>query len=400
MNNDIKPYLFLFLIPIVSLSCSSQKQLEETTIEYKLVVKDNKTFILDEETAFDDIDGKYIEIDNKGYYSFFNRKNHSLYFYEYATGKLYHQIKLAKEGPDQIEIPYYFFEYWVHDFDNVFINTLAYQYRINKEGKVLKRIKEKREGSFFNKKNFSFDAATSYENGKLYTSAGSLIPLEGDTSWRRAIYDFDKDAYEKEYVNERILVADYDEKLRKLRDMSRTGGVSSLPIYFAGSHANLYGTTAINDSLYLFSNAEFKQAFYAGDPNIKVTDLDGFFNKTKVENLEGGGVRIGPKVIQPAFYNAIFHSPDKIYVYRILIHGTKPYINPESNKEEPKIIGASLVIFNTDSKNSATVELPVEQISLGYNNSDIFVSKEGIHFPVKETESEEEKSYYLYAIER
>lgn len=391
-------HLVALLLIFILHSCGNTSgETENSKVEYRLISQPDKSFELDYETAFDQIDGKYVEIDGTGYYTFFNRKNNSLYFYNYESGELYHRTQMSKDGPDAIEYPYYFFDYYVHDFDNIFINTIAFYYRINKDGKVLKRIKSQ-QGDFFTKKDIAIDGATTYANGKLYCGLRVLVPEEGDTSWLRTIYDFENEVFEKVYVDESLLVPNYEEKAEKTREMAKTGGVSTLPSFFVGNEKQLFASSAINDSIYYFEGTDFKKAYYAGDPEIETTNLEGYFNKTKVETFEGGGVSIGPKAIQPAFYTDMLVTPDYRYVYRILIHGTKAKVVPDSDREVPEVFGATLVIFDTQTKTSSKINLPIDELNLSFYSQDVFVSNQGIHFPVKETESESIKSYKVISI--
>lgn len=380
-------------------SCGGSREAEEAKeVVYTLIEQPNKEFELDYETAFDQIDGRYVEIDGAAYYTFFNRKNSSLYFYEYESGELYHQTKMSKDGPDAIEYPYYFFDYYVHDFDNIFINTMAFYYRINKDGEVLKRIKPDDTSNFFSRKNIAIDGAMAYKDGKLYCGIRLSVPAEGDTSWLRTVYDFENETFEKEYVDERLLMPNYDEKVKRTREMAKTGGVSSVSTFFAGNAGEVYGSSAINDSIYHFVGTDYKGAYYAGDPEVEVTNLEGYFNKTKIETFEGGGISIGPKAIQPAFYTEMLSTPDNRYIYRILIHGTKAKIDEGSDKERPEVFGATLTIFDTLTKTAGKINLPVEELGITYYSTDVFVSRRGIHFPNKDIESESLKSYKVYSV--
>lgn len=80
------------------------------------------------------------------------------------------------------------------------------------------------------------------------------------------------------------------------------------------------------------------------------------------------------------------------------MHGTKPTIDLESDKEVPKVIGVSLVIFDTESKKSGHIELPKDVAEQLLYASDVFVSEAGIHFPVKEIKSENEKAYRVFQV--
>lgn len=394
MNNKVKVLALILMLALYS--CGGTKEETTEAVIYELTELEAKVFDLDNETAFDQIRPQYSVINGERYYHFFNRKNSSLYFYNYQSGELIHQVKLSSEGPDEVLYPYGFFEYWVHDFENIFINTMQFYYRINKDGKVIKRIKAL-ESFSWEKPLLSLDGTTTFENGRLYTARKVMVTPEGDTSWLRTSYDWEKGDFEKNYLDERQIVIDFEEKAERIREMSKTGGVTSLTFHYAGDHQNLYSSSVINDSLYYFQEGEFIGAYFAGVPEIKSTDLDGYFTLSIVTEFKGG-VSIGPNPTQPPHFTRILESPDKRYIYRVLVHGTKPRVDPESNKEVPKVFGASLVIFDTQTKTSGSIDLPQDMAENLLYASDMFVSEEGIHFPVREVESENEKAYRLFKV--
>ena len=398
MKNSVNTLLIVLLFILSACGTSSNKESEAGNVSYELTQLEDKVFMLDDETSVDGIYAKYVVVDGVGYYSFFNRPNRHLYFYNYKTGEIAHKIKLAADGPNEIIYPYGFFEYWVHDFDNIFVNTMQFYYKINKEGEVLKRVKSHENFSFSDSR-LSLDASTTFKDGKLYTSNTSFVTAEGDTSWLRANFDFEKGEVEKYYLDERTILPDFEEKAERTREMAKTGGITSLAFFFAGNDQNLYGTSQISDSLYYFENSEFKETYFAGDPEIKSTDLDGFFMLSIVTRTENS-VSIGPNPTQPPhFVGNLYTSPDKQMIYRVLVHGTKPRINPETNKEEPKIFGASLIVFDTKTKKSGVIKLPEELINqVALNNA--FVTEEGIHFSLKEANSESEKVYKVVKVSK
>ncbi|WP_339606677.1 DUF4221 family protein [uncultured Roseivirga sp.] len=396
MKTTITPLLLTFLLIVTACGTSSNKESEAGNVSYELTQLEDKVFMLDDETSVDGIQAQYVVVDGVGYYSFFNRPNRHIYFYNYKTGEIAYKVKLAADGPNEIIYPYGFFEYWVHDFDNIFVNTMQFYYKINKEGEVLKRVKS-HENFSFNDSRLSLDASTTFKDGKLYTSNTSFVTAEGDTSWLRANYDFEKGEIEKYYLDERTILPDFEEKAEKIREMAKSGGISTLSFKFAGDNQNLYGTSQISDSLYYFENSEFKETYFAGDPEIKSTDLDGFFMLSIVTRTENS-VSIGPNPTQPPHFVGNLHtSPNKQMIYRVLVHGTKPRINPETNKEEPKVFGASLIVFDTKTKKSGVIKLPeelIDQVAL----TSAFVTEEGIHFPLKEANSESEKTYKVFKV--
>ncbi|KYG75393.1 DUF4221 family protein [Roseivirga echinicomitans] len=395
MKTTVNTLLFVFLLSLTACGTSSKEESEAGNVKYQLTQLEDKVFMLDDETSVDGIQAQYVVIDGVEYYSFFNRPNRHIYFYNYKTGEITHKVKIHEDGPNEILYPYYFFEYWVHDFDNIFINTMQFYYRINKEGEVLKRIKTQERFSF-SQSMLSFDASTSFKDGILYSSNTSSVTAEGDTSWLRAIYDFEKGEVEKYYLDERTIVPDFEEKAEKTREMAKTGGISTMSLFSAGDYQNLYVSSEISDSLYLFENSDLKGTFFAGDPEIPSTDLDGFFTKMIVTKFENG-VSVTSNPTQQPYFSTILTSPDKQLIYRVLVHGTKPRINPETNKEEPKIFGASLIVFDTQTKKSGALTLPTELIDQVRLTS-AFVTEEGIHFSLKEASSENEKVYKVFRV--
>lgn len=292
MKKTIKAFLLLSIFTLFS----CEGKVEETTdnINYQITELEPKVFDLDDETAFDRITPKYTFIDGKGYYHFFNRQNDSFYFYDYESGKLAYQVKLSSDGPDEVRYPWSF-DYWVHDLDNIFINTMQAYYQVNRDGKVLKRTVVLDVFSF-EEPQLSFDQSTTFENGKLYSTHKVMVPAKGDTSWLRAVFNLEKGKIEKTYLDERMILSGYEEKAERIREMSKTGGITTLSFQFTGDHKNLYGSSIISDSLYYFQEDKLMDVYFAGVPGIKSTDLDGYFTLSIVKEINGG-VSIGPTLL-------------------------------------------------------------------------------------------------------
>jgi hypothetical protein len=387
--------IILFLLLILTSCGDRSNEGSEKSQNYELSILEDKIFMLDNETAYDKITPQYVEIDGIGYFSFFNRDNRQIYFYNYQSGEIVHKVKLDNAGPNEVIFPYYFFEFWVYDFDNIFINTIQFYYRINKEGEVLKRVKAL-ENFSFNAARLALDESTSFKNGKLYASNNTLVTAEGDTSWLKVIYDFEKGEADKYYLDERIVLPDYEEKAERMREMAKSNGVSSLQFHFEGNYENHYVSSAISDSVYYFQNTELIGSYFAGDPDIASTDLDGFFSKTIVDKSENS-ISIRPNPTQPAYFSKMLMNPNKEEIYRLLIHGTKPSIDPATDEEQPKVTGVSVVVFNTKTKKSGVTKLPLELL----DDLDInfcFATEVGILCPVKEPNSENEKAYKVLKI--
>lgn len=394
----IKSYALLCAALFVTSCGGSNPEATSGAINYTLEIGENKVFPLDDETAFDRIDGKYVAFDGMEYYTFLHRDNHSLYFYDYNTAEVAHITQMDKQGPNAVEIPYYYLELMVQDFDHIFVNTLKFFYRINKEAQVLEKYTEN--GNTWNDPDIHLDKASVYKNGKFNLGMGITVPAKGDTNFLRAVFDFESGQIEEKYIDERILVKEYETKRDRLEEMAKSGGVMNMNIDFVGNDQRLIAGTAIGDSLYIFENYELVGAYYAGDPQVATTDLDGWFDKTKVETFEGGGVSMGPNPVQPAYYIGLLLSADGQQVYRIFIHGTREVLREGDEEEVPEVIGASLIVFDLATKTSSSLPLPVDDLEISYYSSDTFVTPDGILFPVKEVESESEKVYRVLKVKK
>ena len=93
-------HLLLPCLIFILTSCADQQEGSTEMVTYQFTELAPKVFALDNETAFDQITPQYNIIDGTGYYHFFNRQNSSLYFYNYQSGDLEHQVKLASDGPE------------------------------------------------------------------------------------------------------------------------------------------------------------------------------------------------------------------------------------------------------------------------------------------------------------
>ncbi|WP_066223784.1 DUF4221 family protein [Formosa haliotis] len=139
-------YLFFILTLISLISCNS-KVIEVQNLKEGSLVSTNsikmvseKSFILDSTTA---PKSKYSQIylDNYGkrYFTFFNRYDNSICFYDYENLNLINKIKYQKKGPNGILMP---MGYHIKNMDSIFIYNKHQNQLVltNREGVVLNRI--------------------------------------------------------------------------------------------------------------------------------------------------------------------------------------------------------------------------------------------------------------------
>jgi len=383
---------------IVFMSCKKENN-TATQATYQLVQQADKVFPLDDDTAYNRIENtQIVEVNNTSYFTFFNRESYSLYFYDYTSGNLNHQVQLNKEGPNGIVSPYYTFQYIVHDLNTVIINTHKFLYIVDRDGNVIKKI-ETDITDITREQCIEFNSATYFNDNKLYSSLNTVIPKKEDLNVLRGVFNFETEAVEDTYFEERVMVKDQDKIIDRLTNMyESSGALFFLPKFFVGNDEALYASYGINDSIYEYRNKTLYKIHYAGDPNITIADYKGFFNKAESKIP---GVETGRDFNEStcAYYTNMMMGPNKQWIYRILIHGTETVINPETNFPQTKVIGASLIVFNTETQMSSVFKIPLDEVYLPDYPSNIFVTEKGIHFPVKDQDNENEKQYKVFKLE-
>ena len=137
---------FTFLLALILTKCSTdtinvrnekQGRLKAT---FKLEITDVKKFLLDNETAPKPQYTQLFEIPGGvRYFTFINRYNNSIYFYDYSTCTFIKKVLINKKGPDAILI---MTGYFIQSIDSIYLydKALTQIALTNDNGKVLKRI--------------------------------------------------------------------------------------------------------------------------------------------------------------------------------------------------------------------------------------------------------------------
>ena len=228
-KNILKIILLFFLFNILSCNNGIRKDRDNislTNVGYK-------KFILDSITTNTNINFRLNKINDKEYLSFFNRENFSIYIYNYKSGKLLRKIKIHRNGLNAITIPFYSIEYYIHTLDSIFISTIKNYYLLNSKGAILKKITPVIESKYIKVKKPIFDESTSYKRGILSFKIDVDLPDKNSLSYLRRSYDFDKEIVVGDFVNENILVHNYNDVLDyKLLDLQRRGSYDKIFKYF------------------------------------------------------------------------------------------------------------------------------------------------------------------------
>ena len=385
----------LGLLGLLLIGCGEEATSKKTTsFKGELVQQNDKAFPLDLETRFDRLNGQVVTVQDTLYFSFLNRENHSIYVYDFHTGSLRKKIALEKEGPNAAPAPSFYFEYYIIDWNRILINNLQHYIMINDKGQVLNKSLVPESTSYFSTETIDFDNATFIKDDMLICGLRRTLAQEGNPSYKRAIFQLDSLQLIEKSIDERDFVSEYGAILAKNTKNAELGGLQGFTSNFAQAKEQLYASYAINDSIFLFENGKQTNAFYAGNPKIKVANLDAFFANTVVETFGTGGVRVYRNPKQAPTYLGLFADFDGRYIYRIMSHGAIPEYNEQSKREMPKSIGMSLIVFDTYTKQSKAFDLPHENISV-YG---AFISDTGIHFPLKEQEKEDQKVYAVFTM--
>tara|TARA_R110000764_G_scaffold57995_1_gene126136 strand:- start:112 stop:378 length:267 start_codon:yes stop_codon:yes gene_type:complete len=88
MKTTVTPLLLTFLLIVTACGTSSNNESEAGKVSYELTQLEDKVFMLDDETSVDGIQAQYVVVDAVGYYTFLNRPNRHIYFYNYKTEEI------------------------------------------------------------------------------------------------------------------------------------------------------------------------------------------------------------------------------------------------------------------------------------------------------------------------
>jgi len=387
----------LLLLMMLCFSCKTENKSPEAKV-YQWAAQADKVFSLDDQTAFNLIQPQVKYIDGTLLYMFRNRANNQFYIYEYASGELKKNIQIYKEGPNQVQAN--LFPYYIHTLDSIYINPYGnIKYLINSQGEVIQKTEmESESDKVFENEKLVFDGATTVEEGKLLTGRRVELPKRGVSNPLRGTFDFTKGVFENLYLEEEVVIENYDDYVDRLTRSASPFGIITMKKFAVGNDDQLFASTQINDSIYEFKKGQFVQAYYAGDPATNTINFQGYLDKTNVETT-ANSISIMSKAEQPPFYTAMFMDTEKEWVYRVLIHGAKDSKGNDDFRDS-ELIGASLIAFNVKDKSSTVFSIPIDQVDINtFGGGAYFATAEGVHFPAKDQEVESEKRYKVFKIE-
>ena len=404
-TRNVSILLLSVIILIAITSCRKGEetvQINEREVErFALEILDKGPVILalDHETDFQHLANlQLIEVQNKEYLSFYNRNTHSIYLYDYETKGLIKRIQLAKEGPNTVGI-FSTINYFFHTLDSIFIRSMFHgSYLINTKAEVLQKRPDAILAGTKNDGYLDFDLATRFIDNQIHCRIryGALNIKDGALN-SRVVIDMTSDSLLAESINERSFIKNYD----AIRGIEKEKGKSLIRMdqHFARDNDYIYASTPISDSIYVFKGDQLVNTIYTGVPDFEIADYRTYMDISEIEYFKGGVQRTA-KPVQPPQFIGMFIDPAGEFIYRVLAHGTKPLYDENLKEDRPLIFGATLIIVNVKTEEMTSFELPVDEIELQTNifSGNVFVSKKGIHFRVKDQENEDEVRFRVFGL--
>lgn len=398
--------LISFCAIVALCSCGSKNSTNEaestatlTTKAFKLVGKGTKSFPLDFESAVD-ITSRFRldEIEGKEYFSFSNPSTKSINIYDYEKGEQINKLKLANEGPNAINL-LFSLSFFPHSLDSIFISGFQDYYLVNSKAEVLKKLYNPKEQKYrANATPVYLMQATSYRNGKLIGPLKySLINKGEGSSYFWGTIDLNTAQESFDLLNAETFIPNYGDMKAFIENSSQK--LDPLRVSFAGDYTYLVTSTGISDSIYFIKSGKLVKTALLSSPDIEITDYKTYLSLNRMEQLKNE-VQTVSEPIQPPHFAGLYLSPNKKFVYRILINKTRGEYVENLEKEMPRVQEALLLVYNTQSGETSSIALSVEELSLSPNhNSNAFASNAGLHILIKEQASENRVDFRVFGVE-
>ena len=400
-----KPFVYVYslcLLLILS-TCGNKNDSDTVTtskIDFRIIDKGRKVFPLDSTTGLDyNSRFKINRFDGKEYLSFGNRPLSMLYEFDYETGEPTRKIKLEQQGPNKV---FLFFDigYFFHDKDSIFIDSGGFGYfLVNGQGEVLERIS----ANDTNRMDsdccpIAFNKGTFYKDGRIYGKHRSIIEEEDEIA--RYVYgsiELKTGNQTKRVLRKSSFLPNHEAIFQMETASEPIVDELEVPSYYRNDL--LYAASPFSDTVHVFRDFELIDKHYVGSTNLETTDFESYLlirQRVKEENYYQNVTQ----TVQPPHYTHVFVSEDGSKIYRVFIETTKA-IKPENARREiPKVSKAHLVVKDIITNQISTLELPVDEIKLGYIGTDrsCFVHDNGLHILTKEQENEDELVFRIFGL--
>lgn len=387
-------FAFIILVSVlVSTSCKEDKLNDSNkSIEslLKLVEEDPITFPLDIETDHN-VYIKLNTINNIPFLNFYNGNNNCIYIYNINTKSLTKRVELEKEGTNGIELggllaP----DYFIHTLDSIFLTGYINQYLINGDGEILVKgsVNANKSGIIsLEDKDLSFDKATYFKNGNIYSGITSYIS-GNEATHLRAVIPLSFDSVSDTFIRKDVLIENYEEVSKIKAELLNEGKMAVMGLSFARNGDYLYASTPISDIVYIFKNKELIDKVNTSTHEIRMPDTRGYFDQFRDKSYL--------KTISYPFYKGLFTdvNDNRNILYRIVSKGNFLVYNENTKQDEQKSKGGYLIVINLNTNKTTYIDLPTEYIDL--NSCFIFDGK--IYFKLKVQINENEMTFKVFRI--
>lgn len=398
--------LISFFALVALCSCGSKNSTNEaestatlTTKALKLVDKGTKSFPLDFESAVDITSSfRLDEIEGKEYFSFSNASTASIHIYDYELEQQVNKLKFSREGPNTVILSYKL-DFLIHSRDSIFISGFQDYYLVNSKAEVLKKLYNPKEQVYKTDAiPVSLTQATSYRNGKLIGPLKySLINKGEGNSYFWGTIDTNTAQENLDLIKASSFLDNYNE-IKAYENNTKPKVIAFYP-HYAGNYTNLIASTGFSDSIYFIKSEKLNKTAYLSSPEIEITDYKTYLSLNRMEILKNRARKVS-EPIQPPHFAGLYLSPNKKFVYRILISKTKGKYIETLQTETPQVEEALLLVYNTQSGETSSIDLPVEELSLSPNlNNNTFASNSGLHILNKEQASEDRVNFRVFGVE-
>jgi hypothetical protein len=310
--------------------------------------------------------------------------------------ELLSKVTLAREGPNQILFPLAV-NYFIHNLDSIFIDTqFNTYYLINDRAEVMKVIGRPSNNFSMNDLSISFESGSFFYGDEIY---GNIrMPFYGtpqETIYARASIKLEEQLDITFSVKTNDFINNYNEVLAyRKEEENGIDKLINLPRYFVNYGDNLYATTPVSDSIYIFRDGFLIDKFYGGIPGIdKATHIE-YLHFTRTVRRPGE-VIYEHETKRNAYYLNTLMDPDGRFIYRVMILGTHPVFNENGDKRIPEFNGATLLAIDLNTKEISTFELPLDEIIV---ERQLFASREGVHFMFKHQENEDQVLFRIFGM--
>lgn len=239
-------------------------------------------------------------------------------------------------------------------------------------------------------KKLSFDKATYFKNGSIYSGITSYDSASDGSTHLRSVIPLPFDSVAKTYLRKDAIIQNYNE-VSKIKEeiFNERRMLAVMGLSFARNGDYLYASTPISDVVNIFKNEELIDKVNTGTDAIKMPETRGYFDQFRNKTYL--------KALEYPFYKGLFSDVNdtRNFLYRIVSKGNSVSYNEDTKQDEQKSKGGYLIVIDLNTNKTTYLELPTEHIDL----RSCFVVNGKIHFKLKVQDNENEMTFKTFSVE-